>query len=345
MNQIEAPDFAIKEALQHKVDHKTKPLGALGQLEELAIQIGLIQQSLNPQIHKPTFFVFAGDHGIAKEGVSAYPQEVTFQMVMNFVSGGAAINVFCKQHGIVLNVVDSGVNYEFPKDLPIINCKVGMGTKSFLHQAAMTPELCEQAMVQGGDLVLQAKANGTNCIGFGEMGIANTSSASMLMHGITQLPLEQCVGRGTGLDDEQFQTKLTILKKAWQTHQLKSGDAFDVLHTFGGFEIAMMCGAMLIAAQQKMLILVDGFIATAAFLVAATMEPNCKHYAVFCHQSDESGHKNMLAYLDAKPLLNLGLRLGEGTGAALAFPLIQSALAFLSEMASFENAGVSNKES
>ena len=344
MKDIKIPNQSLKETLWHKINYKTKPVGALGQLEEIACQIGLIQQSTSPKLIKPKLLVFAADHGIALEGVSAFPQEVTFQMVMNFVAGGAAINVFCRQHNIQLQVVDAGVNYDFPPDLDIVHKKVAKGSKSFLRVAAMSQGECEQAMQAGVELVQKAHQEGSNCIGFGEMGIGNTSSASMLMHAITGIPLADCIGRGTGLDDEKLANKLRILKQAAAAHSLPPNDPLSVLQTFGGLEIAMMCGAMLEATKQQMLVLVDGFIASAAWLVTQTIAPEAKHYAVFSHQSDESGHQQMLTYLNASPLLKLNLRLGEGTGVALAYPLIESAVCFLNEMASFESAGVSNQE-
>lgn len=344
MTEITIPNQAIKEALWHKINTKTKPIGALGALEEIACQIGLIQQSTSPKLVKPAILVLAADHGIAKEGVSAFPQEVTFQMVMNFVAGGAAINVFCRQHNIALQVVDAGVNYDFDPSLNITDQKVAKGTKSFLSQAAMTEMEAKQAMEAGASLVQELHEQGTNCVGFGEMGIGNTSSAALIMHAITNVPLADCIGRGTGLNDEGLAKKLSILTQAWDFHQLEQATPLEIVQTFGGFEIAMMCGAMLEAAKLKMLVLVDGFIASSAWLIAQSISPNAKHYAIFGHQSDESGHKKMLDYLNASALLKLNLRLGEGTGIALAYPLIESALSFLNEMASFDSAGVANKE-
>lgn len=334
----------ITTDLQHKIDHKTKPLGALGTLEKLALQIGQIQQTLSPSLQHPTMVVFAGDHGIANEGVSAYPQAVTHQMVLNFLNEGAAINVFCQQHQLHLKVVDAGVNFDFSAHPALINAKIGYGTRSFLQEKAMTEQELEDCFKTGKKIVKDLALEGCNTIGFGEMGIGNTSASALIMSSICQLPLEQCVGRGTGVNDEQLQQKIAILQQAKDKHGLLLSPK-EILQTFGGFEIAQMCGAMLAAYQQNMLLLVDGFIASNAFLVAKALEPNIQDNAIFCHLSDEQGHLNLLNHLKATPLLRLGLRLGEGTGCALAYPLIESALAFLNNMASFESAGVSNKES
>jgi nicotinate-nucleotide--dimethylbenzimidazole phosphoribosyltransferase len=334
----------LEKKLQHKIDNKTKPLGALGQLEKIAVQIGLIQHTLSPELKHPHIIVFAADHGITNEGVSAYPQEVTFQMVMNFLNGGAAINVFCKQNDIAIKVVDAGVNYEFPPALDkIIDSKIAMGTKSFLDGPAMSEEEVRECINRGATLVTEIAEKGCNVIGFGEMGIGNTTSASALMHLICKIPVKECVGKGTGLDDKGLQKKTNILRIALANNEGMDGP-LNILATFGGFEIAQICGAMLQAAENKMLILVDGFISSAAFLVAHAMHPAIMEYAIFCHQSDEQGHAKMLNHLNVKSLLNLNLRLGEGTGVAMAYPLIQAAVHFINEMASFESAGVSNKE-
>jgi nicotinate-nucleotide--dimethylbenzimidazole phosphoribosyltransferase len=340
---ITSLNSALRLALQQKINLKTKPQGALGRLEDVALQIGLIQNTLSPQLNKPTMLVFAGDHGIATSGVSPYPQAVTAQMVLNFLNGGAAINVFARQNGFVLGVVDAGVNHQFEAHPSLINAKIGLGTANFLDAPAMTKAQCEQALTQGAALAKQEIDAGCNVLGFGEMGIANTSSASCLMSVLCRLPIEQCVGRGTGLDDAGLAHKTAILREAIEYHALNGHDVMQVLTAFGGFEIAMMVGAMLGAAQQKSVLLIDGFIATTALLVASKLQPNILQYCVFAHCSDETGHRQLLDYLDAKPLLDLSLRLGEGTGAALVLPLLQAAVNFLNEMASFESAGVSEK--
>ena len=338
----------LQKELQHKIDSKTKPIGALGRLEELALQIGLIQGSIHPQIHHPQIVVFAGDHGIAATGlVNPYPQAVTAQMVLNFIAGGAAINVFCRQHAIGLTVVDAGVNFDFPDDLPakrFISSKIGHGTRNYLEGDAMSGEEVQQAMAAGKKIVEDLFREGCNCIGFGEMGIGNTSSASLIMSFITGIPVEECAGRGTGVNDEQLEKKIATLRKVVQLHLpaiAASPDALTILQHVGGFEVAMMTGAYLKAAELNMVVLVDGFITTAALLLARRLNQGIGAHCIFSHNSGEQGHEKMLQYLGARPLLNLGMRLGEGTGAAMAFPLVQSAVSFLQEMASFESAGVS----
>ena len=340
--QIKKVSTEISAEIQHKIDFKTKPTGALGMLEKLALQIALIQQNPSPTLLNPHLVVFAADHGLAREGVSKYPPEVTYQMVLNFVAGGAAINVFAKQNGFNLQVVDAGVMGDFPPTLPIIHQKVAQGTKSSLHESAMTLSEVEKCIELGAKVVQDISDKGCNIIGFGEMGIGNTSAASLLMSKICDIPLVDCVGRGTGVDDEGLKHKISILVNVLNKHQ-EEESTLQTLANLGGFEIAQMAGAMLQAAQNQMIILVDGFIATSAFLVARALEPNVLDYAIFCHQSDESGHKRMLEYLNVEAILKLNLRLGEGTGCALSYPIIQSAVNFLNEMASFESAGVSNQ--
>lgn len=327
-------------ALQQEIDNKTKPLGALGELEKLALQIGRIQNTQNPKLSHPTILVFAGDHGIANEGVSAYPSSVTAQMVHNFLQGGAAINVFCQQHEIALKIIDAGVNDDLPSDSRLISAKIAKGTKNYLYEQAMTQAELNLCLEKAAAIVEIVYQEGCNIIGFGEMGIGNTSSASLIMSQLCHLPLAKCVGRGTGLNDEQLQHKLARLQQAQNNHPNLT-DTKEILATFGGFEIVQMCGAMLAAYQKNMLLMIDGFIATSAFLVAQHLQSTIQENAIFCHLSDESGHRLLLDHLKAKPLLQLGMRLGEGTGCAIAYPIIQSAVAFLNQMASFDSAGVS----
>ncbi len=334
----------MKEELQRKIDLKTKPKGALGRLEQLALQIGTVQNTLNPVLTKPAIVVFAGDHGIAKSGVSAYPQEVTYQMVLNFLNEGAAINVFCKQHDIHLQIVDTGVNFNFKAHEKLIRAKVEKGTKNFLEEKAMNIHELENCLSQSEKIVNDLHEGGCNIIGFGEMGIGNTSSATMIMSNLCGLPIESCVGRGTALNDEQFAHKINILKQCELRHG-RSADPVAVLQSYGGFEIAHLTGAMLAAYENNMLIMVDGFIATAAYLAAVMINPLLQNNAIFCHLSDETGHRQLLKHLGADPILNLNMRLGEGTGCAVAYPLIQSAVNFLNGMASFESASVSTKAS
>jgi len=333
----------LQAALVNHINQKTKPLGALGRLETLAMQLGLIQQIEQPVLQQPTMLVFAGDHGIVEEGVSPYPQAVTAQMVLNFLNGGAAINVFARQHSFDLHVVDSGVNAVFQPHPLLIDAKLGMGTENFRHQPAMTADQCAQAITRGAQIARDAIAQGCKVLALGEMGIGNTSSASCLMSVLCGLPMHQCVGRGTGLSDKGLQHKLSVLTSALQMHHVSADEPLQALAAFGGFEIAMMVGALLAAAEARTTLLIDGFIATSALLVAAKLYPQVVDYCVFAHCSDESGHSMMLSHLNAQPLLHLSLRLGEGTGAVLAYPLLQSAVAFLNEMASFESAGVSGQ--
>ena len=341
---IQKPDQRLKAILQKKIDNKTKPVGSLGKLEDIALQIGLIQQKEKPELKNPHILVFSGDHGIAREGVSPFPQEVTRQMVMNFINEGAAINVFARQNGIKIKIIDSGVKGEFPESAKekLMDRKIDQGTRSFLHGPAMTAQQCKKAMESGAEMVQECHKEGCNTIGFGEMGIGNTSSSAMIMHFITGEPLETCVGKGTGLNIEGIHKKTSILKQAIKGYQ-RNGSPFDLLAHYGGFEIAMIAGAFLEAGRQKMTILVDGFNVTAALLIAHKIDANILNYCLFSHQSDEKGHKIMLEYLNAKPVLELGMRLGEGTGVAVAYPIVQSAVQFLNEMASFEQAGVSNR--
>lgn len=338
--------------LQHKIDSKTKPLGSLGRLEEIALRIGLIQGTANPRISHPHIIVFAGDHGIAATGlVNPFPQAVTAQMVLNFVDGGAAINVFCRQNDLGLTVVDAGVNFDFGDPLAsrrLIHAKIGYGTRNYLEEDAMSADEVKKAIAEGKKITETLFHTGCNSIGLGEMGIGNTSSAALIMSFVAGIPIEECVGRGTGADDGQLERKSATLSRAHARH-LKaiaaSPHASTILQHVGGFEIAMMVGACLRATELNMLIVVDGFITTSAVLLAQAMDPSVQEHCIFAHTSGERGHQKMLQHLGARPLLDMGMRLGEGSGAALAFPLIRSAIAFLEEMASFESAGVSNRES
>jgi nicotinate-nucleotide--dimethylbenzimidazole phosphoribosyltransferase len=342
---LSSPSPHLDAALRAKIDAKTKPLGALGRLESLALQIGRVRGSLAPTLNQPHIVVFAGDHGAAKAGISAFPQDVTWQMVENFLAGGAAINVFARANGLGLTIVDAGVAHEFGARPNLVNAKVGAGgTASYLDGAAMTAAQCAAALAHGAKIIDKLAAEGCEVIGFGEMGIGNTAAAALLTHCLTAAPLAACVGRGTGLDDAGLARKQALLQQAldvWGDH--RSTDPLAVLARYGGFEIAMMVGAMIAAAQQKMLVLVDGFICGAAALVAARLAPAFLDYAVFCHASAEAGHRTQLQALAVDPLVSLDLRLGEGTGAALAWPLVRAAAAFLNEMASFESAGVAEK--
>ncbi|MCS6193537.1 nicotinate-nucleotide--dimethylbenzimidazole phosphoribosyltransferase [Shewanella baltica] len=336
--------------IQQKIDLKTKPPGALGQLESLALQIARVQatdlqQTDQPQntvlkIVQPTMLVFAGDHGIAAEGVSIAPSEVTRQMVQNFAHGGAAINVFCRQVGFTLEVIDCGILTPVEGVEGIIDQRLGAGTGAIHLEPAMALETVDKGFAMARDLIERHHQAGCNLVAFGEMGIANTSSAAAIMAAIMQLDVIDCVGRGTGINSETLERKLMLIELALLLHQSALTGPKSVLACLGGFEIVQMTGAMLAAAERKMLVVVDGFIATAAALVAVQIAPNVRDYLIFAHQSDEQGHQRMLEFLQAKPLLSLGLRLGEGTGAALALPLIQASVNFYNQMASFSDAGI-----
>lgn len=367
--KLAALDRSMTGDLQHKIDQKTKPRGALGRLESLALHLGLLQQSLSPAIVNPHVLVCAGDHGAANAGVSAFPQEVTWQMVENFLAGGAAINVLAKQAGMKLVVADAGVAHDFGARDGLVDAKVGAGgTANYLEGAAMSEVQCATAMAHGARLARRFAAAGCNVLGFGEMGIGNTASASLLTHCITGLPLGDCVGRGTGLDDAGLERKRALLAQAlaiWPERppishlplaegeagrgsphlgKAEAGqDALRILTRFGGFEIAMLAGAMLAAAEARMTLLIDGFIVTSALLVAKQVSPAILDYCIYAHCSNEAGHRLQLDWLQGEPLLDLGLRLGEGTGAALALPLLKAACAFMNQMASFESAGVSEE--
>ncbi len=324
--------------LQHNIDHKTKPLGALGQLEHLALQLGLIQRSEALAFEKPQMLVFAADHGVAAEGVSAFPQAVTMQMVANMLSGGAAINVLARQHGFALHVVDAGVASDLADHPQLIKRKIAHGTHNLATGPAMTAHQLHAALQAGADVLASLPGN---LVAFGEMGIANTSAAALLLHRLAGVSIVDATGRGTGLTDPQLLHKQAVLSKAAALHA--AARPLDALAALGGFEIAMMTGAMLQAASERRVILVDGFIAGSAALVACALVPAAKDYMVFCHRSAERGHHLMLAHLTARPLLDLDMRLGEGTGALLAWPMVQSAALLMNDMASFESAGVSGK--
>ncbi len=332
-------DSALAALLERAIVNKTKPPGSLGMLEALARQLGLIQQTVNVTVRDPAILVFAGDHGVVAEGVSAYPQDVTWQMVENFLAGGAAINVFARQNGCNLQVIDAGVNHDFGTREGLADCKVAHGTANFAHEPAMSRAQCEAALAHG--MRLAAGVAG-NVVGFGEMGIGNTTAAAALMHKLIGVPVAECVGAGTGLTRDGVLHKQAVIEGAVALHA-GIADPVDVLATFGGYEIAMMAGAMLGAAAHRKVLLIDGFIVTSALLVAAAIRPAILDYCVFSHCSDELGHRRMLAHFDARPLLSLGLRLGEGTGCALALPLLAAAASFLREMATFESAQVSDK--
>ena len=365
---IQALDKSFIPVLQEKIDNLNKPKGSLGRLESLALQIGLIQHTLTPKLCHPCHILFGGDHGIEREGVSVSPREVTWQQMINFGRGGGGVNMFCRQHGFKLHVVDVGVDYDFDHDKypHIIDRKIAHGTRNFLYEPAMTQEEYERALAVGAEMVDKCHAEGCNVISFGEMGIANTSPSSIWMHLFLGIPLDKCVGAGAGLNDEGIRHKYDVLSKALaprppqgaairdkeNTHNNNisedrlisgwpppSGDG-GLLAYFGGYEMVAAIGGMLRAAEHRMIVLVDGFIMTACMLAASRIDKNVMDYAVFGHCGDESGHKMMLDGMGAQPLLSLGLRLGEGTGAICAYPILQSAVNMINEMDNFQHAEI-----
>ena len=336
---ITSPDERIRPALVDKINNLTKPKGALGTLEELALQIGMIQQTLTPELKQPQNIIFCADHGIEAEGVSVSPREVTWQQTVHFTQGNGGVNFLCRQHGFNLKVVDAGVDYDLPTDLGIFDRKIRKGTRNFLHEAAMTEDEMNLCIEHGAEIVRQCHEEGSNILSFGEMGIGNTSASSLWMTCLTDIPLLQCVGAGSGLNNEGIRHKYHVLQQALTNY---SGDKspLDVVRYFGGYEMVMAVGAMLQAAELKMVILVDGFIMTNCILAASKLYPEVLDYAIFGHCGDESGHRLVLNALNAKPLLNLGLRLGEGTGAICAYPIVDSAVRMINEMDSFKGASV-----
>jgi nicotinate-nucleotide--dimethylbenzimidazole phosphoribosyltransferase len=341
--EIPPVDESVREAANRRLDVLTKPLGALGRLEPLAAQVCAIQGTLKPTIAHPIAIVFAADHGIADRGVSAYPRAVTEQMVKNFLAGGAAISVLAKSLGLDLWIVDAGVDGECGHHPRLINAKIRRGTRDFVERAAMTPEECRDALRRGGEALVQVSASGSNAVVLGEMGIGNTAASALLMHGITGHPLGDCVGRGTGLDDPGLARKRATLEAAL-ARRVPPRDPVELLTEFGGYEIAMLTGAILAAAARRMVVMVDGFTVTVATALAARIAPSVLDYCVFGHCSAEHAHRALLAHLNVQPLLDVGMRLGEGTGAAVALSTVRAALALFTDMATFEGAGVSGKD-
>jgi len=386
----------MRNLLQHKIDNLNKPKGSLGRLESLALQVGLIQQTLTPTLNHPCHILFGADHGIEREGVSVSPREVTWQQMINFGRGGGGVNMFCRQHDFKLRVVDVGVDYDFsPSEHPhIIDRKIGYGTRNFLYEPAMTADEYDRAIRIGADLVDECFKEGCNVICFGEMGIGNTSPSSIWMHLLADIPLTQCIGAGSGLNSEGMRHKYDVLSKAVEkfksqelknsetqklknlntqelknsetqklknlntqelknsetqklknlnTQELKNSETQklkNLLTYFGGYEMVAALGGMMRAADHRMIILVDGFIMSACMLAASKLRPEILDFAIFGHCGDESGHRLMLNAMNAEPLLSLGLRLGEGTGAICAYPILQSAVNMINEMDNFDHAEI-----
>jgi nicotinate-nucleotide--dimethylbenzimidazole phosphoribosyltransferase len=333
---IEPVSKEFKEELKEKIDNKAKPKKSLGYLEHIALKIGCIQQTTTPYLNYPTIAVFAADHGITEEGVSSFPQEFTHQMVYNYIEGRGAINVISQANGLKVKIVDAGVNHKFKFHPNLINAKIGMGTNNFAQEPAMTREECLMAINKGSDAVTKFFEEGSNVIGFGEMGVGNSTSATALLSMILDIPVEKVVGDGRGLSPNGLQHKIDVIKNAFRFHSINKNDPVAILSTFGGFEIAMICGGMLRAAQLNMIIIVDGFVSSAAAIMAYLFNINVLDYCFFSHMSNEKGHELILDTIRSRPILNLEMSLGEGVGAALAYPLIQSSVALINEMASFE---------
>lgn len=336
---IHKPDTAICEALRQRIDSLSKPKGSLGRLESLALQIGTIQQTLKPELKHPVNVIYAADHGIADEGVSLSPKEVTRQVIYNFLNGGSGVCFLARQHGFDMKIVDGGVDYDFPANPRIIDRKIRKGTRNFLHEAALTVEEADKALEWGADIVSDCHREGCNVISFGEMGIGNTSASSMWMSCLTGISLPECVGAGSGLNAAGVQHKLEVLQASLANYK-GSGDTFDIMRYFGGIEMVMAVGGMLRATELGMIILVDGFIMTNCVLVASKLYPEMQDYCIFGHCGDESGHKKLLDYLQADPLLYLGMRLGEGSGSVCAYPIVDSAVRMLNEMHTFEEEAI-----
>lgn len=342
---ITPPDEAIRPALQRKIDNLAKPCGSLGRLEELALQVGMIQQTLTPELRAPENILFAADHGIACERISPSPKEVTWQQTLHFLrGGGTGIGFLCRQHGFRLRVVDAGVDYDFPPGCGVIDRKIRCSTSSYLDGPAMSADEFEQCLEAGAGVVDDVFTGGCNVVSFGEMGITNTSSSALWMHWLTGIPLAECIGAGSGLDSEGIRHKHEVLSRACDSFSAAGGGGDSsprqIMARFGGFEMAMAVGGMLRAAELGMVILVDGFIMTACMLAASRLHPAVFHYAIFAHEGDERGHRRLLQAMGARPVLSLGLRLGEGSGAVCAYPIVCSAVRMVCEMDSFADGGV-----
>ncbi len=340
---LKIPDLFNNMAadIQHKLDQKTKPVGSLGMMERIAKRVALIQGTLNPHLSKPVMLTVASDHHICREGVSPCPVEITWQQCLNFANGGGGIGLFCHEFGFDHYVVDAGVDHDFAPHHRLIDAKVRRGSRNFLHEPAMTMDECRQAIENGRNIVARFHQQGTNVVGFGEMGIGNTSPASALLSVYGGLTPEETVGPGSGLNSDGIVHKTNVIKKAIEKHGI-SNDAMENLARFGGLEIATICGGMIEAALRRMIVLTDGFITTSALLAAEAICPGVKNYVFFSHQSMEQGHLLMINLLGGEPILHLDFRLGEGTGAAAAFPIIKCSVAMLNRMTSFEEAGVFN---
>src|SRR5512133_1048219 len=341
---IKPLDEPAMRAARARQETLTKPRGSLGRLEELSILLAGMRADPFPSVERKAVIVMAADHGVTAEGVSAYPAEVTAQMVLNFLRGGAAISVLARQVGARVTVVDIGVALEFEATPGLIRRKAMCGTRNLAQGPAMTPEEAEQALQVGVDVLNEEATRGLDIVATGDMGIGNTTSSSAIVAAMKGLPVAQVVGRGTGIDDKSLERKIKVIEQALSVNRPNAKDAMDVLHKVGGLEIAGLAGVMIAAARQRIPVVVDGFISTAAAMIAVGLAPRVHDYLISAHQSVEIGHQAMLKHLNLMPLLDLNLRLGEGTGAALTFPLLEASARILREMATFDEAGVTDKE-
>ncbi len=332
-------EASFAERLRVKLDNLNKPKGSLGRLETLALQIGLVQGSLSPQLTHPCHLLLGADHGIEAEGVSVSPREVTWQQMVNFTRGGGAVNVLCRQHAIDLTIVDVGVDHDLSDFPSILNRKIAPhGTRNFLHEPSMSTEDMRRCLEVGRELVDGCAEKGCNILSLGEMGIGNTSPSSLWMHLLTHEPIEVCVGAGSGLSEQGVGHKTEVLKDCLRRKRPTVCE--EIMKEFGGFEMVTAVGAMLRASEKGMVTLVDGFIMTACALMASQLDDGFLRSAIFCHEGNEAGHKRMLRHIGAKGLLQLDMRLGEGTGALCAYPIVESAVRLLNEMSSFDDARI-----
>ncbi len=343
IDRIHQPDPRLLAQAQARIDRLTKPIGSLGRLEELAARYVMITGETKPKVPKGAVFTFAADHGVTVEGVSAYPSAVTPQMVLNFLRGGAGVNVLARHVGVEVRVVDIGVAFDFEAAPGLIHRKVMSGTNNLLMEPAMSPVQAEQAIQVGIELAAEAAQQGIGLIGTGEMGIGNTTASSAIAAVITRQPVSEVTGRGTGIDDASHARKIDVIQRALDLHRLDSTDVVEVLAKVGGLEIGGLAGLILGAAAARIPVVLDGFIAGAAALIAVGLQPRCKDYLIASHRSVERGHQAILDHLRLKPLFDLDLRLGEGTGACLGMSLVFAAIKILTEMATFDEAGVSER--
>jgi nicotinate-nucleotide--dimethylbenzimidazole phosphoribosyltransferase len=343
IDRIQQTDSRLLAQAQTRLDRLTKPIGSLGRLEELAARYVMITGEMKPAVPRGAVFTFAADHGVTAEGVSAYPSAVTPQMVLNFLRGGAGVNVLARHAGIEVRVVDIGVAFDFEAAPGLIHKKVMPGTKNLLVESAMSSMQAEQALQVGIELATEAAQQGIGLIGTGEMGIGNTTASSAITAVMTRRPVSEVTGRGTGIDDASHARKIDVIQRALDLHRLDSANALKVLATVGGLEIGGLVGLILGAAAARIPVVLDGFIAGAAALIAVGLQPRCKDYLIASHRSVERGHEAILNHLGLKPLFDLDLRLGEGTGACLGMSLVLAAIKIFTEMATFDEAGVSER--